>query len=156
MSMKSILLAEDNPDDVWMMKRAIAAAGITHVVHVVDNGQQAVDYLAGRGKYANRQEHPFPCLLLLDMKMPYMSGLEVLKWVRTECATPTVLTVFLTSSNDARDIHEAYALGANAYLVKPSALAKLTEMLVSLRDFLLIHNQPPPENFVENRAAASG
>lgn len=143
--MKTILLAEDNPDDVWILKRAFKAAALTSPLHVVENGREVVLYLSGEGKYADRDQFPLPCLVLLDLKMPYMSGLEVLKWIREESRFPRILAVFMTSSSDRRDIDEAYRLGANAYLVKPSELAKLTDMLRSMDSFLLTHNQPPPE-----------
>ena len=143
--MKTILLAEDNPDDVWIMKRAIKAAGIASPLLVVENGREAVNYLSGEGKYADRDHYPIPCLVLLDLKMPYLSGLEVLRWIRTESRSPRTLVVFMTSSSDRRDIDEAYRLGANAYLVKPSELAKLTDMLRAMDSFLLTHNQLPPE-----------
>lgn len=143
--MKTILVAEDNPDDVWIMQRAVKAAEIASPVQVVQDGREAVAYLSGQGKYADREQFPIPCLVLLDLKMPYLSGLEVLRWIRTESRTPRLLVVFMTSSSDRRDIDEAYRLGANAYLVKPSEIAKLTEMLKSLDRFLLQLNQPPPE-----------
>lgn len=143
--MKTILLAEDNPDDVWIMQRALKAAGILHPVNHVPNGREAVDYLYGAGKYTDRAAYPLPALVLLDLKMPYLSGLEVLSWIRRESAHRTLVAVFLTSSSDLRDVNEAYQLGANAYLVKPSELGKLTEMLKSMESFLLQHNQLPPE-----------
>lgn len=140
---KTILLAEDNSDDVWIMQRAVKAAGIACPLQVVENGREAVNYLSGLGKYTDRTKYPLPSLVLLDIKMPYLSGLEVLKWLRTESAAPALLAVFLTSSSDRRDVEAAYRFGANAYLVKPSELAKLTEMLKSMEEFLLIHNQLP-------------
>jgi CheY-like chemotaxis protein len=143
--MRTILLAEDNADDVWIMQRALKSAGIEKALQVVENGAVAVEYLSGKGKYADREKFPLPCLLLLDMKMPYMSGLEVIEWVRKESSMPTLLTVFLTSSKDTRDIHQAYVLGANAYLVKPTEIGKLTEIIRSLNEFLLNHNETPPD-----------
>ena len=147
--MKTILLAEDNPDDVWIMKRAVKAAGLSNPMHLVENGRDAVAYLAGEGPFADRSLYPLPSLVLLDVKMPYLNGLEVLKWIRTSSLVPTILTVFLTSSSDMRDIDEAYRLGANAYLVKPSELSKLSEMIKAMEQFLLTHNRlpsliPPP------------
>ena len=142
--MKTILLAEDNPDDVWIMQRALKAAGLAYPVHYVQNGREAVDYLYGAGKYADRLTYPFPSLVLLDLKMPYLSGLEVLSWIRRESSNRTLVSVFLTSSSDLRDVEDAYQLGANAYLVKPSELGRLTEMLKSMEDFFLGHNQLPP------------
>lgn len=144
--MKTILLAEDNPDDVWIMQRALKAAGLPHSIHFVRDGREAVDYLYGSGKYADRSTHPLPSLILLDLKMPYMSGLEVLHWIRRESSNRTLIAVFLTSSNDLRDVDEAYRQGANAYLVKPSELATLIEMLKSMDRFILGYNQLPPES----------
>lgn len=141
--MKTILVAEDNPDDVWIMQRAVKASGLPHPFHFVPNGREAVDYLYGAGKYEDRTLYPLPSVVLLDLKMPYLSGLEVLKWIRQESANRTMISVFLTSSSDLRDIDEAYRLGANAYLVKPSELGKLVQMLKSMESFLLEHNQLP-------------
>lgn len=143
--MKTILLAEDNPDDVWIMQRALKVSGLPHPFHFVQNGREAVDYLYGVGKYADRAAHPLPSLVLLDLKMPYLSGLEVLKWIRQESSNRTLISIFLTSSSDLRDVNEAYRLGANAYLVKPSELGKLVEMLKSMESFFLEHNQLPSE-----------
>lgn len=143
--MKTILLAEDNPDDVWIMQRALKVAALPNPVQFVQNGREAVDYLYGAGKYADRKAFPLPSLVLLDLKMPYLSGLEVLSWIRRESAHRTLIAVFLTSSNDLRDIDEAYRLGANAYLVKPSELGKLVEMMKSMESFLLGFNQLPSQ-----------
>lgn len=142
--MKTVLLAEDNPDDAWMMRRCFKSAGIDATLQLVENGREAVAYISGEGKYADRAEYPLPCIVLLDLKMPYLSGIEVLKWLRSESKFPTLLAVLLTSSNDTRDVDEAYRLGANAFLMKPSELGKLVDVLKSLNEFLLVHTVPPP------------
>lgn len=145
MMMKCILLAEDNEDDVFIMKRALKAANVTLPLQVVQNGKEAVDYLSGNGQFADREQYPLPCLLLLDMKMPYLSGLDVIKWIRQQSGSPNLLVVFLTSSREEMDIEQAYRFGANAYLVKPPDSKKLIEMLESLKTFWLTHNQFPPD-----------
>jgi DNA-binding response OmpR family regulator len=95
--------------------------------------------------YSNRSEHPMPILLLLDINMPLVSGLEVLEWVRSQKALRGVPALMLSSSSQASDIRRAYELGANGYLVKPSALAKLLSMVEAVRDYWLLQNQPLPE-----------
>jgi CheY-like chemotaxis protein len=152
--MKNILLAEDNQDDVFIMKRAMKAAGFNVSLQVAPNGQETVDYLAGKGQFADREKYPLPCLLLLDMKMPYLSGLDVIKWIRRDLNLATLLVVFLTSSRDDMDIDQAYRFGANAYLVKPPDSQKLVEMLESLKTFWLTHNQFPPNGFPLEGAVA--
>ena len=142
--MKNILLVEDSDDDIFILKRAARTAGVAAPVHVVHDGQQAVDYLSGRDDYSNREQYPLPCLILLDIKLPYKSGLEVIQWIRQQSAVSTLLVVFLTSSRHERDVSEAYRLGANAYLVKPPDTTRLAEMLKSVNEFWLIHNQSPP------------
>lgn len=144
--MKCILVADDNEDDVFILKRALKSAGVESPLIVVENGQEAVDYLIGTGNYADRREFPLPCLLLLDVKMPYLTGLQVAKWVRQESNLSTLPVLFLTSSNSASDIDQAYRCGANAYLVKPPSLAGFTEMLESVKEFWLTQNQFPPDS----------
>lgn len=147
LKMKCILYAEDDPNDVFIMRRAMKTAGIKNPLQVVDHGQAAIDYLDGNGQYADRGRFPLPCLMLLDMKLPYLSGLEVMKWIRRESSMPTLLVVFMTSSREEMDIDQAYRLGANAYLVKPPDSQKLAEMLEALKNFWLTHNQFPPDCF---------
>ena len=117
--MRTILLVEDNEDDVFFMHQAKTEAGITNPMHVAEDGRQAIDYLEGRGKFANRAKYPLPFLVLLDLKLPLVLGLDVLKWIRERSELKTILVVVLTSSDNIRDINRAYRLGANSFMVKP-------------------------------------
>jgi CheY-like chemotaxis protein len=143
--MKSVLLVEDDPGDIFIMERAWNKAQFLSVLHVVRDGQQAVDYISGKGQFADRNQHPLPCLILLDIKLPYLSGLHVVKWLRSYTPCATLPAVFLTSSNADMDIHQAYSYGGNAYLVKPPTPEKLTAMLEDLRNFWMRHNNFPPD-----------
>lgn len=140
---KPVLYAEDDENDVFLMERAFKQAGILNSLRIVSDGKGAIEYLSGSGPYANREEHPVPCLLLLDLKMPGKSGFDVLKWVRTQPATSTLPVVVLTSSNQDSDIHRAYLLGANGYLIKPGKPDELLVMVKGIRDYWLTQNRIP-------------
>jgi CheY-like chemotaxis protein len=114
-----ILLVEDDENDVLLLKRAFTRAGLKDNVRVVRNGQDAMNYLGGHGSYSNRDEHPLPFLVLLDLKMPGVDGFEVLQWARKDPNLKRLLIVVLTASNLQADVDRAYELGANSYLVKP-------------------------------------
>jgi CheY-like chemotaxis protein len=125
----TILLIEDSRDDVFFMERALKAAGFTKPPQVAKDGQMAVDYLAGVNEYADRQKFPLPSLVLLDLKLPQILGLDVLKWIRSRPELQALPVVVLTSSGERSDLERAYRLGANSFMVKPSpddlpALAK--------------------------------
>ena len=141
--MRTILLVEDNEDDVFFMHQARTDAGISNPMHVAEDGRQALDYLEGTGKYANREQFPVPFLVLLDLKLPLVPGLNVLKWIRERPELKTMLVVILTSSRESRDIDTAYRLGANSYLVKPPTSQMLTELVKSIGDYWMIKNEPP-------------
>jgi CheY-like chemotaxis protein len=135
-----ILLVEDNPDDVYFMRRACKTAGIENPIHVAEDGQQAIDYLSGAGQYSDRAAHPLPCLVFLDLKLPAKTGLEVLAWIRKQAEFTTLVIVILTTSREPRDVHEGYRLGANAYVVKPSSPTQLAELVTSVKKFWINHN----------------
>lgn len=139
-----ILLVEDEPDAVTLLQHAFAKVGIVNPVHNVRDGEHAVAYLKGEGRYADRSTHPVPRLILLDLKLPRCSGLEVLEWIRSEPSWRGVPVVVMTSSKERSDVGRAYAAGANSYLVKPSSLNRLIEMSAAFRDFWLVHNEGPP------------
>src|SRR5437867_3833044 len=126
--MKTILQVEDDPNDVFLMQHAMKKAGLANPVHIVEDGQQAIDYLQGAGQFADREKFPFPGLMLLDLKLPYVMGLDVLKWIRQQPRMPLVVIVLSASAEDA-DIAAAYRLGANAFLTKPSQASKLEDMV---------------------------
>jgi CheY-like chemotaxis protein len=143
MIIRPVLYAEDEEDDTFFLQRAFAQVGVEQKLIVVPDGQEAINYCAGAGQYSNREEHPLPCLLLLDLNMPRKSGLEVLKWVRSEPSISTLPVIVLTSSLHDADIHRAYVQGANAYLVKPSDPGDLLAIVKTLKDFWLTHNRMP-------------
>jgi CheY-like chemotaxis protein len=140
----TILLVEDNGDDVALIQRAFRRAAIAARLEVVNDGDAAVDYLAGAGVYADRQLHPMPRLVLLDLKLPRRSGLEVLEWIRADGRSRALVVVVLTSSRESIDLQRAYALGANSYLVKPVDFDSLQEMMRTLDLYWLRLNQAPP------------
>lgn len=115
----AILLVEDNDDDVFLMQRALKKAEINNRLQIVTDGQQAVHYFEGTGQYANRELHPLPFLIFLDLKLPYLNGFEVLRWLQEHHFLESVIVAVLTSSAENKDIEKAYALGAHCYLVKP-------------------------------------
>jgi len=136
-----ILLAEDNEDDVFLMERALREAGIKNPLSIVEDGQEAIDYLSGSGPYADRQRYPLPAILFLDLKMPRKSGFDVLKWVRSNEALQTMVIVVLTSSEEPSDISRAYREGANSYLVKPPTGEELLTMAKQFKWYWLDLNR---------------
>lgn len=142
---KVILYVEDDADDVFFLERAFSKAGVTNPLVVVRDGQSALEYLAGKGRFADREKHPMPCLILLDLNLPKKNGFEVLKWIRHQPGFFTIAVVILSASNQPKDVHEACALGANAYLVKPPSADQLVKLARSIRDFWLTHSQSPPD-----------
>jgi DNA-binding response OmpR family regulator len=135
-----ILYAEDDENDAFLMERAFRLAEIENPLEIVVDGQLAIDYLSGTKKYADRTRFPLPRLLLLDVNLPRKSGLEVLKWVRSTPATCTMPVLILTSSSQEKDIHRAYILGVNSYLVKPGKPDELLDLVNSIKDFWLTMN----------------
>lgn len=144
---KPVLLVENDEDDIFFMQRAWKQAQMVNPLQVVRDGQQALDYLDGVGKYADRMEYPLPCLVLLDWKLPYLMGLEVLKCIRSHPHFKTLLVVVLTSSGQFSDIDRAYRLGANAYLEKPTNERKLLDLVNLIKAFWLNAIRLPPGQF---------
>jgi len=131
-----ILLAEDDVNDALLVERALLRADIHNPVMVVRDGQEAIDYLEGKGPFADRKNFPLPTVALLDIKMPKKNGLEVLEWVRHAGGGLKLLPVIIMSSSSIQaDIDRAYQLGVNAYLVKPTAFDELVETLKTTTDF---------------------
>jgi CheY-like chemotaxis protein len=139
-----ILVVEDNDDDLVLLRRALKAAAITAPIAVVGDGRTALDYLSGSGDYGDRQKHPLPRVVLLDLKLPRMSGLDVLKWLRAEPGLRRLPVVVLTSSDEDRDVRAAYDLGANSYVVKPASVSDLETVAATLRAYWLELNVHPP------------
>jgi len=129
-----VLLAEDEAPDVYLMERAFRLAEVPNALMSVPNGQEAIWYLEGEGPYTDRSEHPEPCLMLLDLKMPLVDGFEVLKWIGEQKKLRDRLPVIVLSSSDHEvDVRKAFELGAHEYLVKPSEFEKLVAMVRDLK-----------------------
>lgn len=143
MTDRTVLLVEDNPDDVDLVRHAFRKAGIGALLRVVGDGDEAVAYLAGDGAYADRISHPMPGLILLDLKLPRRSGFEVLEWARRNEATRHIPIVVLTSSEQHDDIRRAYDLRANSYLTKPIGRDALVAMLSTIDAYWLRLNKSP-------------
>ena len=138
-----ILLVEDGEDDILLMQRAFAKTQLANPVQVATDGDQAIAYLSGAREFADRDTYPLPVLVLLDLKLPRRSGLEVLEWIRAQPGLRRLPVAMLTSSKESADINRAYDLGANAYLVKPVNFESLMEVVKALKLFWLILNESP-------------
>ncbi|HEY0256730.1 MAG TPA: response regulator [Candidatus Methylacidiphilales bacterium] len=138
---RSIVLADDNDDDAFLTKRAMESAGVTHSIHHCRDGQAVIDYLEGRlveGEKLGASD--LPDVLLLDLKMPRLGGLETLKWIRSHETFKSLVVLALTSSSEERDVKAAYDLWINAYLVKPSSLTEMIDLARAIRLFWLDQN----------------
>jgi CheY-like chemotaxis protein len=129
-----ILYAEDEKNDIFFLERAFQSTGSPHSLNAVPDGEQAIDYLAGKGRFADRARHPLPALVLLDINMPKKSGLEVLEWIRQQPCLKSLPVLMLTSSPRPDDMEKARLLGADDYLLKPSDPLGLVELVLSLHD----------------------
>jgi CheY-like chemotaxis protein len=132
MSRPTILHVDDDPNDVILLQHACKKAGIEARLQHVPDGDEAMAYLEGRDAYANREEYPLPHLVLLDLKMPRLSGFDVLAWLRSKERLRWLPVVVLSSSNHDVDVKKAYQLGANSYLIKPVAFEALVDIVKSL------------------------
>jgi len=139
-----ILLVEDNPDDQELTLRALKLNNILNEVVTVEDGAEALDYLFCEGEYADRDPDAMPQVVLLDLKLPKIDGLEVLRRMRTDERTRLLPVVILTSSNEERDVAEGYGLGANSYVRKPVDFGEFREAVRNLGLYWLLLNQPPP------------
>jgi len=139
----TILLVEDDQNDVFFIQYAFEVANITNPLQIVGDGQQAIDYLRGAGKYADRSRFAFPSLVLLDLKLPMKMGIDVLKWMHSQPSMRNLLVLVLTSSSNVEDIDEAYRFGARSYLVKPLSVEDRLEMARLIKSYWLDLNQFP-------------
>jgi CheY-like chemotaxis protein len=124
-----VLVAEDNPDDALLLRRALEKAGNRSRIKIVSDGEELLLYLQGRGAYANRENSPMPSLIILDLKMPRKGGLEVLEWMNENRDLAIVPTIVLSASNLEEDVRSAYHLGANTFFLKPSTFEELVETM---------------------------
>jgi CheY-like chemotaxis protein len=148
---KIILLVEDSDDDVFLMQRALKTAGFSGGVQVVSDGQAAIDYFAGNHAFADRSQFPVPDVVLLDLKLPQVPGLDVLAAIRAHRELGTTPVVVLTSSRQKSDILAAYERGASAFIVKPTSSEQRAEFVKHLVGFWLTYNEPP----IRSRSSAA-
>ena len=138
-----ILLVEDNPNDVELTLHALAKNNFSNPVHVVRDGAQALEYIYGSGEYSGRDVNHQPSVILLDLKLPKIDGLEVLRRLKADPATAMIPVVVLTSSREERDIIESYKLGVNSYITKPVDFEQFNATVQTLGMYWLLLNQPP-------------
>jgi CheY-like chemotaxis protein len=140
---RPILLVEDESNDIVLVQRAFARANILNPLEIVRDGDEAVDYLGGTGSYGDRQQHPFPSIVLLDLKLPRRPGLDVLRWTRDRPGLKRMPIIILTSSRQNTEIDRAYELGANSFLVKPVTFEDLLNLIKVLKAYWLTLNEYP-------------
>ena len=140
---RPILVVEDNDDDLFFLKRALNKAGVQRALRSVTTGQMAINYFQGVGNFSDRSLNPLPCIVLLDLKLPEVPGLEVLKWIRSRDEYRTIPVIILTSSSQDSDVDTAYRLGANSFLVKPPNIERLVEVVRVFNHYWLNLNRPP-------------
>lgn len=145
-----ILLVEDDPNDVLLVQRAFTRLNIVNNFQVVRDGEEAVDYLSGQGKFSDRRVYPLPALVLMDLKLPKKSGLEVLEWLKAQTGLKRTPVVMLTSSREATDVNNAYDLGVSSYLVKPVTFSALVDLLTQVDVFWMLLNERPEVSPVRN------
>lgn len=139
----NILLVEDDENDVFLIQRAFRLLKLPHLLQVVDNGEAAIAYLESQEPYTDSVRYPFPDLILLDLKLPRRSGLEVLEWIRQQSNLRCLPVIILTASKETPDINQAYDLGANSYLVKPIDFNHFLEMVRTFESYWMTFNEKP-------------
>jgi CheY-like chemotaxis protein len=147
----SVLLVEDDLNDIFLVKRAFKRARLQNPLQVVTDGQEAIHYLRGVGKYADRETHPLPTLIVMDIKMPRKTGFEVLEWVKGQGRPLRRIPVVIVSSSDnPSDINQAYELGANAYMVKPMDYREVEHLFESITHYWGLECAKPELEAAEN------
>lgn len=142
-----ILIAEDDENDIVILEHALRQVGFANPVHVCRDGAEVLAYFCGQGPFADRAKFPFPRILITDLKMPKVDGMQILKWLHEHPECNVIPRIVLTASRLASDIQQAYKLGANSYLVKPVNYERLTEMLKLTFDYWEMCEKPlvPPK-----------
>jgi CheY-like chemotaxis protein len=152
-----VLIAEDDPNHLALLRRAVEQTGYRWPCYCVSDGEEAIGYLSGRGKFGNRREFPLPSIFLLDLKMPGKNGFEVLEWLRDQMeAVPgfkNMRTVVLTASDEIRDVNRAYQLGAASFLVKPVEFSEFREMVGASLRYWTALNAPGTVSAAQKKVA---
>ena len=138
-----IMVVDDRDDDLVLIRRAFERAHVLNPIVGISSGDEAILYLKGDGKYANRREFPLPELVLLDLKMPKTDGFEVLEWIRSQRGLSSIRVVVLTSSDQIKDVNRAYELGANSFITKPITPQQFTELANALSGYWLWVSRAP-------------
>lgn len=144
MSPIDILLVEDNPDDIDLTVYALKRNNLANAVHIVRDGEEALEFVFCRGRYAGRRLNDPPKVVLLDLKLPKVDGLEVLRAMKADPRTKALPVVVMTSSKEQRDLVEGYQLGVNSYIQKPVDFDAFRDLIKQLGFYWLVVNQPPP------------
>ncbi len=139
-----ILLVEDNPADLDLALYALRHNNLVNQIQVARDGEEALDFLFGRGRYSNRAFDHFPKLVLLDLKLPKVDGMEVLRQLKSDGQTKTIPVVILTSSKEEKDLVQSYQLGVNSFIQKPVDFDQFRQIIKELQLYWLVVNQPPP------------
>jgi len=136
-----ILISDDNDDDVVFLREAIRKAGIVNPTYRVRDGEALIQYLSGQGVYGDREPHPIPFLILLDLKMPRTNGFEALAWIRQQPILKRIIVIMLSGSFLPEELVRAYDLGANSFLAKPTGLNHLIELMEDVKKYWLLRNR---------------
>ncbi|MBI9081869.1 MAG: response regulator [Pseudodesulfovibrio sp.] len=156
MKPKIILLVEDNPSDIALTQRALSKSRVANELVVAEDGQEALDYLFANGKYTDRDVNDIPALVLLDLKLPYIDGLEVLRQIRLDPRTSRLPVVILTTSKEEQDVSQSYDLGANSYIRKPVDFTQFAKAIEHLELYWLVLNEPAPLRKSTGTASSKG
>lgn len=130
-----MLIVEDDANDILLLQRAFQRTNLSIPFNVVTDGDAAVDYLVGEGRYSDRQKYPYPSLILLDLKLPRRSGLEVLEWLKSQPLLRRIPVIVLTSSQENKDVDRAYEAGVSSYLIKPVTFSALEKVMAALNQY---------------------
>ena len=143
MNRELILLIEDDADEIHLMKRALAKAGLVNPLHVITHGSEVIPYFEGKAEYADRSRYPLPGLVFLDLKLPGISGLYLLAWIKGNPDLRHIPVVLFTSSDNPEDLRRAYQFGVNSYLIKPMAFDEFVEMIRVTGTYWISLNSTP-------------
>lgn len=138
----TILLAEDDENDILLVTQALKKIGFTESVYICRDGEEATLYLEGGGRYSDRRLFPFPSIIITDLKMPRKGGMEILQWLKDHPECHVIPVIILSASNEPNDIRDAYRAGANCYLKKPSTFDQLQQLLKATFDFWSVCEKP--------------